>query len=76
MGSADEADGGRAEAVPGAAAEYSAWLRDTDLTSTYAYEQRVLKMLQWGMPTGPWRLKCPSHLLWLGVDPVASLRSE
>ena len=44
---------------------YSAWLRDADLTSTYAYEKRVLKLLQWGTPARPWRLKCPSHLLWL-----------
>lgn len=44
---------------------YSAWLRDADLTTTYAYERRVLKLLQWGEPTRPWRLKCPSHLLWL-----------
>jgi hypothetical protein len=44
---------------------YSDWLLDADLTSTYAYERRVLKLLQWGEPARPWRLKCPSHLLWL-----------
>ena len=45
---------------------YSTWLLyDADLTSTYAYERRTLKLLQWGEPTRPWRLKCPSHLLWL-----------
>jgi hypothetical protein len=49
---------------------YSDWLVDADLTSTYAYERRVLKMLQWGEhpkcePPKPWRLKCPSHMLWL-----------
>jgi hypothetical protein len=44
---------------------YSEWLLDADLTSTYRYERRVLKLLQWGAPTRPWRLKCPSHLLWL-----------
>ena len=44
---------------------YSAWLRDADLTSTYAYERRVLKLLQWRSPRRRWRLKCPSHLLWL-----------
>lgn len=44
---------------------YSAWLRDADLTTTYAYEKRVLRLLQWGAPARPWRLKCPSHLLWL-----------
>ena len=44
---------------------YSEWLLDADLTSTYRYERRALKLLQWGAPTRPWRLKCPSHLLWL-----------
>jgi hypothetical protein len=46
---------------------YSHWLlRDADLTSTYRYERRVLKLLQWGEPVRrPWRLKCPSHLLFL-----------
>lgn len=51
---------------------YTAWLIDADLTSTYRYERRVLKLLQWGEPPQldttlrrPWRLKCPSHLLWL-----------
>ncbi len=46
---------------------YSAWLlHEADLSSTYRYERRVLKLLQWGEPTRrPWRLKCPSHLLFL-----------
>jgi Sulfotransferase family len=45
---------------------YSAWLVEkADLTSTYAYQRRVMKLLQWGEPTTPWRLKCPSHVLWL-----------
>ncbi len=44
---------------------YSAWLVDADLTPTYAYERRVLKLLQWGDPPRPWRLKCPTHLLFL-----------
>jgi hypothetical protein len=44
---------------------YSEWLLDVDMTSTYLYERRALKLLQWGSPTRPWRLKCPSHLLWL-----------
>ena len=44
---------------------YSEWLLDADLTSTYRYERRALKLLQWGEPARPWRLKCPSHLLWL-----------
>jgi hypothetical protein len=46
---------------------YSDWLlREADLGSTYRYERRVLKLLQWGEPVRrPWRLKCPSHLLFL-----------
>ena len=45
---------------------YSAWLVDkADLTSTYAYQRRVMKLLSWGEPVRPWRLKSPSHVLWL-----------
>ncbi len=43
---------------------YSEWLLDADLTSTYRYERRVLKLLQWRFPHRPWRLKCPTHLLF------------
>ena len=38
---------------------------DADLTSTYQYERRALKLLQWGTPVKPWRLKSPTHLLFL-----------
>jgi hypothetical protein len=45
---------------------YSAWLVDrADFTSTYRYERRVLKLLQWGEPLRPWRLKSPAHVLSL-----------
>jgi hypothetical protein len=45
---------------------YSTWLvSGADLTSTYRYQRRVMKLLQWGEPQRPWRLKCPSHVLWL-----------
>ena len=55
---------------------YSTWLVEkADLTSTYAYQRRVMKLLGWGQPTRPWRLKSPSHVLWLddlnGVFPDA-----
>ena len=30
-----------------------------------AYERRVLKLLQWGEPPRPWRLKTPAHVLFL-----------
>jgi Sulfotransferase family len=45
---------------------YSQWLCDTaDFTSTYRYERRVLKLLQWGERPRPWRLKSPAHVLSL-----------
>ncbi|MGA7049689.1 MAG: sulfotransferase [Mycobacterium sp.] len=45
---------------------YSTWLVEhADLTSTLRYQRRVMKLLQWGEPERPWRLKCPSHVLWL-----------
>jgi hypothetical protein len=44
---------------------YSAWLLDADLTSTYLYERRVLKLLQWRFPAKPWQLKAPTHVLYL-----------
>lgn len=44
---------------------YADWLLGADLTSAYAYERRVLKLLQWGEPARPWRLKSPAHLLFL-----------
>ncbi len=44
---------------------YADWLLDADLTSTYLYERRALKLLQWRMPKKSWRLKCPTHLIYL-----------
>ena len=44
---------------------YAEWLNNADLTACYAYEHRCLKLLQWRMPTKPWRLKAPTHLLYL-----------
>jgi hypothetical protein len=45
---------------------YSRWLHyEADMTGAYKYEQRVLKLLQWGTPARPWRLKAPTHLLYL-----------
>jgi hypothetical protein len=45
---------------------YADWLiHDADLGSTLRYQRRVMKLLQWGEPERPWRLKCPSHVLWL-----------
>jgi hypothetical protein len=51
---------------------YAEWLLyEADLTTTYLYERRVLKLLQWGMPAKPWRLKTPTHLLFLEQLDVA-----
>ena len=48
--------------IPG----YSRWLVErADFTSTYAYQRRVLKLLAWGEPLRPWRLKTPAHVLSL-----------
>lgn len=44
---------------------YASWLTDADLTSTYLYERRVLKLLAWGEPSRSWRLKSPAHMLWI-----------
>lgn len=44
---------------------YADWLMDADMESTYQYERRVLKLLQWGETPKPWRLKAPAHLLFL-----------
>ncbi|GFG65543.1 sulfotransferase [Mycobacterium kubicae] len=42
---------------------YQDWLmHHADLRSAYRYERRVLKLLQWGLPQRPWRLKAPAHL--------------
>lgn len=45
---------------------YSDWLLGgADLGATMRYQRRVMKLLHWGEPARPWRLKCPSHVLWL-----------
>jgi hypothetical protein len=42
---------------------YTRWLlHDADHRSAFEYEKRVLKLLQWGYPAVPWRLKSPSHV--------------
>jgi hypothetical protein len=44
---------------------YADWFIDADLVPTYQYERRALKLLQWREARRPWRLKCPTHLLFL-----------
>ena len=51
---------------------YSTWLVEkADLEPTLAYQRKVMKLLQWGEPTKEWRLKCPSHVLWLDAADAA-----
>ncbi len=45
---------------------YAQWLnRDADLVPTYRYLKRVLKLLQWRCPPRRWRLKNPSHIMFI-----------
>ena len=45
---------------------YVAWLTyEADLVPTYAYVKRVLKLLQRRGGPKRWRLKNPSHILWI-----------
>ena len=45
---------------------YVDWLNHrADLVPTYAYVKRVLKLLQWRCPPRRWRLKNPSHSLFI-----------
>lgn len=51
---------------------YVEWLNhEADLVPTYRYVKRVLKLLQWKCPAlsppGRWRLKNPSHSLFIGA---------
>ncbi len=51
---------------------YSEWLIErADMRPALTYERRVLKLVQWGEPERPWRLKCPSHVLWLDAVDAA-----
>jgi len=45
---------------------YVQWLNhEADLVPTYQYVKRVLKLLQWRRPPNRWRLKNPSHSLFI-----------
>ncbi|TGD73563.1 sulfotransferase [Mangrovimicrobium sediminis] len=47
---------------------YVQWLNhEADLVPTYRYVKRVLKLLQWRCPPTRWRLKNPSHSLFIGA---------
>jgi len=45
---------------------YSEWLNTAaDMVPTYRYVKRILKLLQWRCPPRRWRLKNPSHTLFI-----------
>jgi hypothetical protein len=44
---------------------YAEWFVHCDMEPTYRYERRVLKLLQWKTPEKVWRLKSPTHTLFL-----------
>lgn len=44
---------------------YADWFVHCDMEPTYRYEKRVLKLLQWKTPQKTWRLKSPTHSLFL-----------
>lgn len=44
---------------------YADWFVARDMEPTYRYEKRVLKLLQWKTPQKRWRLKSPTHTLFL-----------
>lgn len=47
---------------------YVEWLNyKADLVPTYRYVKRVLKLLQWRCPPTRWRLKNPSHSVFIGA---------
>ncbi len=51
---------------------YIEWLNhEADLVPTYRYVKRVLKLLQWHCPPNRWRLKNPSHCLF--IDALAEV---
>jgi hypothetical protein len=45
---------------------YTDWINHSaDLVPTYRYVKRVLKLLQWRCPPYRWRLKNPSHIVFI-----------
>jgi Sulfotransferase family len=44
---------------------YADWFAHCDMEPTYRYERRVLKLLQWKTPQERWRLKSPTHTMFL-----------
>jgi Sulfotransferase family len=51
--------------VSGRIPSYAEWFVHCDMEPTYRYERRVLKLLQWKTPERRWRLKSPTHTMFL-----------
>lgn len=45
--------------------EYGDWYFEHDMETSYRYEKRALKLLQWKTPQKIWRLRSPMHTLFL-----------
>lgn len=52
-------------------------LDEADLAASYRVHKRQLQLLQWKVPTGPWALKYPNHVLAMNeileVNPTARM---
>lgn len=44
---------------------YLRWVLDCDMSETYTYHRKVLKLLQWHCPPTLWHLKTPVHIFAL-----------
>ena len=51
--------------VMGRIPSYADWFVHCDMEPAYHYAKRVLKLLQWKTDAKVWRLKCPTHTLFL-----------
>ena len=51
--------------VMGRIPTYADWFAHCDMEPAYRYEKRVLKLLQWRTGAKVWRLKCPTHTMFL-----------
>jgi Sulfotransferase family len=47
---------------------YRSWLLGQDLVPLYAYQKKLMQMLNWRMPGEHWMLKAPAHML--GIDAI------
>jgi len=47
---------------------YAQWLHhEADMVPAYRYVKRVLKLMQWRCPPNNWRLKNPTHSMFIGA---------